>query len=300
MTRAILRWLIPLAALLALAPLAAWMTVSLRAPDGGPETSLLLCNSPARGILAGLGAFALATLAGAVASRLLGVSWGFFAAGLVLAGAAWGTGRVDQIVRRTQSASTLWALSAEGFLVGALGVLTAVVVVRARAPSERSPHVTPSDDDRSALAASLALGLPIMVLAGAVGAWIVAREPLKGQTFAAAAVAGILIAIAGHLVAPRAPLEVFVLAVAVLAAASPALSLVVNLVPTATGAGATVAFLPGSSRVLAAVRAGTMLPLARPLPLDWISGAFVGIPIGLAWAGAMVEKHDATDGEAGG
>jgi hypothetical protein len=298
MTRAILRWLIPLATLLALAPLAAWMTVSLRAPDGGPETSLLLCNSPVRGIVAGLGAFALAMLAGAVASRLLGVSWGFFAAGLVLAGAAWGTGRVDQIVRRTQSASTFWALSAEGFLVGALGVLTAAVIVRARAASDRGPHVALPDDDRGAWAASLAIGLPIMVLAGAVGAWIVAREPLKGQTFAAAAVAGILLAIAGHLAAPRAPLEVFVLAVAILAAVSPALSLLVNLVPTATGARATLTFLPGGSRVLAAVRAGTMLPLARLLPLDWVAGAFVGIPIGLSWAGAMVEKHGKPDGDA--
>src|SRR5262249_30211833 len=193
------------------------------------ETSLLLCNSPIRGLGAGLGCFVLAGIAGMIASRLLGVSWGMFAAGLVLAWAAWGTGRVDQILRRTASPSTFWTLSIEGLIVGILGIVLAVLIlgagtVRKRraggggrpreaavesvvsgyeiggapgaavagllsaflyAAGLRRPSIDVDDGPDSLFSPSGAIGLVCAVIACAVGAWIIAREPLKGQTFAA-------------------------------------------------------------------------------------------------------------------
>jgi len=35
---------------------------------------------------------------------------------------------------------------------------------------------------------------------------------------------------------------------------------------------------------------GDLFTLAMPMPLDWLAGAFWGIPIGLSWAESMVEK----------
>jgi hypothetical protein len=36
---------------------------------------------------------------------------------------------------------------------------------------------------------------------------------------------------------------------------------------------------------------GTLLNLGRLTPMLWASGAFVGVPIGTAWAESMFEKH---------
>jgi len=36
---------------------------------------------------------------------------------------------------------------------------------------------------------------------------------------------------------------------------------------------------------------GKLFALARPMPLDWIAGAFVGIPLGLWWAGSLIERE---------
>lgn len=284
MTKAVLRWVIPLAALLLLGPVAGWLTYSLRAPDGGPETSLLLSNSPVMGLLAGVGVFALAAVGGCISARMFGGAAGLFAAGLVLAWGAWGLGRIDQIVRRAGNGSTMWVLSIEGVFVGVLGVLAAVAILRA---GRHGKHLE-EPEPMFSRASLVALGLG--ALGAAAAAWIVAREPLKGQMFAAGACAGIVAAIVGHLSSARSPASVFVAAVAVLAAVSPALSTLVNLVPRASG-GSSLAILPSSAQVVSAVRAGTMLPLARPLPLDWLAGAFIGVPMGLSWAGAMVEKH---------
>jgi hypothetical protein len=41
-----------------------------------------------------------------------------------------------------------------------------------------------------------------------------------------------------------------------------------------------------------AALAGTLFPLARPMPLDYLAGALIGLPLGLWWAGSMLERHD--------
>jgi len=63
---------------------------------------------------------------------------------------------------------------------------------------------------------------------------------------------------------------------AVLCAIGPATALAVNTAP-------------GS--LLKSAYDGTYFPLAAPLAFDWIAGAFLGVPIGIGWASAMIDKH---------
>ena len=62
----------------------------------------------------------------------------------------------------------------------------------------------------------------------------------------------------------------------------------------ASGSPLIASFIHGSpEQLVRAALAGKLFVLARPLPLDWLAGAFIGAPIGLVWAASMVDKHGA-------
>ena len=46
-----------------------------------------------------------------------------------------------------------------------------------------------------------------------------------------------------------------------------------------------------SSGVVATTYKGNLFPLANISALDWIAGGLLGIPLGVAWAGSMIEKR---------
>ena len=273
------RWLLLLTAAFVLGPIAGAMTASLRAADGGPNASLLVNSSAVMGVVITLGVFALAAVAGVSGSVLAGLRHGLLCTGLVLAWGAWGTGQVDRILHRTLSNSTMYALSAEAVLVGALSVgLAAVMVLIARQPApdpELAPHHH-APEPRTLIDKASPAALAASIAVAGIIAWLVAQDTLKGQTFAAAALAGMFGATAGRLAAPTSSAITFVAAIALLAIASPAVA----------------AFMqPSGLGTARAALAGTLFPLARPLPLDWAAGAFVGIPLGLSWATSLVDKH---------
>lgn len=306
MLQAALRWILPLTSLLVLGPLAGLLTGSLIAPDGGHDATPLLCDTPVFGVLAAVGVFVLATVGGVVTASQMGGGWGLASAGFVLAWGAWGTGTVDQILRRTQSGATFWTIAIEGALMGVLGLVSAVVILAAgrRHAADAAESATPrasqagfvgrvveevtglgaalvgrgrdADDGESPSAGAVLLSLVIALAAGAVGAWLVAVEALKGQTFAAAAVAGIVAAAIGRVTTERSPATLYVLVVALLAVASPI---------------AAAVMYPGAEGAVRAAYASNLIPVARILPLDWIAGGLVGVPIGLSWAASMTERH---------
>jgi len=273
------RWLLLLVAALVLGPIAGAMTGSLRAADGGHHASLLVNESLVMGVLITVGVFVLAGIAGIAGSRIAELRHGFLCAGLVLAWGAWGTGQIDRTLHRSLSSGTMYALSAEAVLVGALGVgLAAAMVLIARQPPpdpELAPHHHAPEPRTLMNAASPTAFAASFIVAGVIG-WLVAQDTMKGQTFAAAAFAGMFGATAGRLLAPASSALTFIAAIALLAIVSPAAATFLH----PSGMGATRAAL-----------AGTLFPLARPLPLDWIAGAFVGVPLGLSWATSLVDKH---------
>jgi hypothetical protein len=230
------------------------------------------------GVAAGLGVLALAAAMGLIAARLVSPHYGLFCAGLVMAWGAWGTGTIDEVLRARPASfgaankPMFTTLALEAAWVAPIGVLIAwgIIAIGKPPPAESPHHPEPKTiRDPSALA-----GLLAAMAVGGVIVWLIAQSTLKGQTFAAAALAGLGAAAAGRLSATRVSAAVFVAGLGVLAIASPVSALVMH------GAGAQ-----------AAAQAGTLFRFARPLPLDWLAGAFVGVPLGLTWASSMLDQH---------
>lgn len=278
MAQATIRWGLYLAALVVIGPIARRLTGALHALDGSGEATVLVTGSVAAGLGAAVGVFALAALVAVPAAWLLGARPAMTTAGLVLAWASWGTGTVDHILRREPSPGTFWRLAAEGVLVGLLGlVLVGLIVLSARAEHHQEPgprldrFLGPLRRATTPMAAALA------VVFAAAGAWLIAVEPLKGQALGAAVVAGILAAAAGRLADVHAPAFVFLIPVVVLAIGAPVVA------ATTT---------EGGIELVLTVNQQGLFRLANILPLDWIAGAFLGVPVGHAWAGSLLHRHE--------
>jgi hypothetical protein len=100
---------------------------------------------------------------------------------------------------------------------------------------------------------------------------------LKGQAVATGAFAGIFAAFAAATVARRAAPAALVGGIALVAAAAPSVAL----------------FLAGENALAERIMAGRVLPMARALPLDWLAGAFLGLPIGRSMGGWVGEGSPA-------
>ncbi len=266
MKNVIARWALLLTALLVVGPLLARMHGLLQAGDGGPDVTALT----SAGLVVGLGVliaqFVVATLMGALTANLVGYRSGLVAAGFALLAPAHANGTLLGLVRWDSAGGMLQRLAMEGALVGVLGTLSAIAIVRAarRHQEEQTDKV-----------ASASSGIALLVaLAGAAAvSWIVARETLAGQTIGAAALGALAGATLGRIAAPRAPVAVFVVAIGLLAAAGPIVGMMVH-----------------GSGIMREVYELHIVPLARPLPLHWMAGGLIGVPLGTAWAAQMLEK----------
>lgn len=284
MMQAALRWIVPLFALLVAGPVAGYLTGMLRDPCGGEHASLLVSTTPALGVAAGIGAVVVAGLMGVVASKLINSHYGFFSAGLTLAWAAWGTGTIDELVRCVPGRGVFVKLAIEGLIVLLPACVFAWLIVRVSRPAPAGSRAHP--EPKAIKEPAAAIGALAAIVAGGVIAWLVAQTSLKGQTVAAAALAGLVAASVARLAAPGVNAAVFVGALALLGVVSPASALVLH-----GGDGA------GGAAVVNATQAGTLFSLARVMPLDWIAGAFIGLPIGLTWAGGMIDHHQPRAGK---
>ena len=254
-------------AFVALGPIAGLFVGALRGTDGGTQATLLIGQNPIAGLIAGIAAFGVAAIAGGIGSRAAGLNVGLASAGLTLSWAAWLSGRLDEIVLVTH-VSPMPGLIVEGLFVMLLlaGVL---YVIRRYSISNPDPE---SEGGTAAIAISLTVGLTM----SAVAAWLIAVEPLKGQTIGAAFVAGLVGAASARLVFLRLP--------GWTAAAIPAALAILG--PLATHA------IAGD--VVADVFSRSLFRLGWLLPLDWAAGALLGIPIGLAWTDNVIQQARGT------
>ncbi|MBX3385171.1 MAG: hypothetical protein KF768_01225 [Phycisphaeraceae bacterium] len=293
MQQAVLRWTLPLAALLAVGPIAWMLTSHLQGPDGASQASLLLSTSPVLGLLCGIGVMFIAGGYGLLTARLIGPHFGLFSTGLILAWAAWGTGAIDAIARSQttlaagppNSKSFFLRIAIEAAVLAPLAVGAAWAMIRFGKPPTPNPAAHhPHPPEPSSLSDPRALlGFVATAVVGGVLAWLVAQESSKGQTFAAAAFAGLFGAVAGRLAAAHVSGAAFVAGIAALGVIGPIVALSMG------GPSGTAGAVAGGALRLAA--SGQLFNLARPLPLDWLAGAFVGVPIGLSWAASMIVHH---------
>ena len=269
----VLQWILAAVAALIVGPVAGWLVALNGGVDGSPHATMLTGTSTAMGVLGHLGALALAAGMGVVSARLTTGRYGLFAAGVVLAWAAARSGQVEAILAVRTETGVLTSLAVEGLVLAAAAGVLAHVICRDREdeiPAQREPIVS----SETGLAAAAAL------VAGGVGAWIASQDDTKGQTIAAAAVAGMAGATLARVLAHRGLAAGVMLGVCLLAAAGPMLG-------ARAGAGALLeGMYSGQVR-------GSLAAMARVAPLDWLAGAFIGVPIGMTWAASMVEKKQA-------
>lgn len=280
MLKTFLYWTVMLIAALGVGPAAGALIGRLHATDGAGHVTPLTSASPMLGLGAGIAALAIAIVVAFIAGKLLGTRAAMTVAGLVVAWVAVRSGMPDDLVRRAQGASVVWPMAIEGLIFGALGVAGAWVVLKS---GERAQDEEPliSKDGLRALGGAALAAVPI---AGVI-VYLVAFETLKLQTIFAASFAGIGAGAAAALVCTaigpagsstsRATVAAFI-GMAVLATAGPASAMAVNS-------------RPGS--LLASAYSGGYFPLAAPGVFDWIAGAFLGVPIGVGWAGSTLEKR---------
>lgn len=291
MRQAIIRWTIYLLALFVIGPLAGAMTGSLRASDGSHAATPLFSTTPILGLVYGIAALLIALLVGVAAARLVSTASGFTAAGLVVAWAAWTTGDVDQMIRVSHSGSPLLSQSLEGAIFGVLALGIAAVLWIIGRPEQTDPNKRKDPED--ALIAALSQGpaklfykvfkgkggaavIPVALLAGAAAAWFIGVSPIKGQAVFAAITAGIVAAAAGRLVELEVSLPTLIVPIVALAILGPL---------------AGYAMAGGADKVVASAYANSLFPVANITALDWIAGALLGVPIGVGWAGSMMERH---------
>ncbi len=283
-----LRWALLILSLLCVGPLCAAAMRDLRDADGGHGVSMLAGGLPLRGLLAGLLVFAGAAVVGWVGAHFFALSTGFGSAGVVLAWGAWRCGTIDEIIRRTHSGGELTNLMIEGAVaIVVCGGIAALMWHAARshrpAAQGKRSEVAPGfwglfarGHDERTLSKAAAFSVVAAAVGGGIAAFVIAASPLKGQAVFAAFVGAIGAGVAAQFAAQ-----------AVGASASPVAVVLGLLVPAVLGPAMVMQLSPGA--ITGQTFTGTLFPLARIMPLDWAAGAILGAPVGLGWAGAMMD-----------
>jgi hypothetical protein len=276
MIQAFLKTALLLATLLVLGPLAASLAAPLSAPNGYGPVTPLTSTTPVKAIVLTMAAFGIAAMAGLVGCRFFGRGVGLTWTGLTLAWAAWSQGTTRSIFVYADTGSPLMKLAGEAVIVGLASVLTAWAVLAVSKARVR--------DDGLDVSLRSALGRPSNVLASVIGlaaagiaAWLFAYQSAKGQTVLAGVAGGIGAGAATYLASSG-------MRHATTSLISPFLSLALLSI-----AAPLVGVFGHGPAFEAAALADSMIPLVRPVPMDWAAGAFIGIPIGMSWAGSMIE-----------
>ncbi|CAG0998022.1 hypothetical protein PHYC_02688 [Phycisphaerales bacterium] len=290
MLRSTLRWTLILACLFALGPAVYSLLLRVHDAEGGRAVTLLINADASRAAVGGLCAFVVAGAVGLVGARFFSIGTGFLCSGIVLAWARWGLGTLDDLARISGHPMHTATRAIENAAAVAITLLLAcvMVVISARRQPKGSPGapgegllgvaVLGDGPRAAALGGGFAIGL---VAAGAV-AWLMGSSDLRGQALMAALLGALVCGAVGQLVASSMRCSL-----------TPVVPVLVLLVLGI--AGPLLAQMTHGSRLVDLIYQNEVFGLARPVSLDWAAGALLGGPIGLGWAGAMLDVRAAED-----
>jgi hypothetical protein len=262
-------------------PLASLPLAAVRDADGGHAMSMLVNDGVFPGVLAALLVFAAALALGAAGSFLFSTGWACAYAGIVVAWGAYRCGTLEDIIRQARSDAPLGMLAAEGFAcIMAAGIIAGVIqrisVKRQGLALTPGALIVQGDVPKIPAIAQIAL-VAAGLLAGAI-AYIAAVTDFKGQGIFAAFLASIAAGVAAQIVIKSKGGQ----ATVVLAVASVVLPAIL---------GPSIARIIHGANIVDIAFAGRVFPLARVMGLDWAAGALLGAPVGLGWAGAMIDSR---------
>ncbi len=279
MRDAAVRWTLFLVGLLALGPAAGWLTGRLRGADGFSSVEpILAASGGAVGMALAVGGIVLSIGFGALVARLTSTRWGYFCAGGVLAWVAAGTGRIDEILRVNPDRAQFGLIALEAAIFGVIAVGGAFLIGLAGRQGQRLDSVPhghrearhdPAGDELGMMLTRAGVSVAACVVCGVLVSYVAAVSTLKGQTIASALIASALVGVVTGLLHKQAQGWVLVLGIALVAALAPAAALLLE--PA------------GASSLLLRANAMELLAPARIMPLDWLAGALLGLPIGAKW-----------------
>ncbi len=232
---------------------------------GGAGMNAMFAEPVMMGVAGLLGAVVVAGLIGVVCAKLCGVRAGYRCAGFALVWAAFDGGRIGDLLRHYEMPYT--GLAIEALIAGAVLVGAGVVF-------DRMGRADGVEQEGKSERVAWALGLLIVVVVGLVVSGVVARTEVFGQCLAATIMAGIAGTLVARLKFPRVPLVACFGGCVVLAVMLPVIAAEVE-----GSGGVRDLFL------------GHYLAVARPMPLDWLAGSLIGVPMGASWAASMVDRQ---------
>ncbi len=271
------------AGMLIAGPLVGSLMLSIPSLDGGRGLTPLISPNPFIGLLISTVCLLLAGLLGLLAAHLVGFRDGLATMGVAMAWACWSTGRLTDVIQVVENEPSL-RLAAEGGILGLLACVVALCLVTVSRDFSDAHN-----GDSRLLSPGALVGVGAMILGAMVGGWIVAQTSMVGQTLGAAIAGGVLGGMIARLIRPDSEIRALLLGFPIIAGGAMLLG----------------HWLTGSGNIIETVYSGTGSPLMRIMPIDWVAGLLIGLPVGLSWGGALVERHgpekpdDASSGLAG-
>lgn len=289
MTNSVLRWGLFFLSLLFVGPIAYFVMSGVFAADGSHHVTALVNAGLVGGLLRTILALFMAIAVGIVSARLVSLNLGIFNAGIVMAWIAASMGSVDQVLRSVQSGSAAYRVSIEGLLLGGVTVAGVFLIARAfdsrPAPAPASTPAPPQDatpQTPGAIWADFGLVVSITVASGFLASWLVMQNMLKGQAIATGAAAAVISTVAAGLVVKKVNPVAIAAGLLALAVAGPIFGVIMH------GSSGTAGVI--GSGIVARATAGTLVNLARLVPMDWLAGGLIGLPIGRSlglWLGEV-------------
>jgi len=262
-------------------PLASLPLNAVRDVDGGHAISMFVNAGVFPGVIGAACVFAAALALGAIGAFLFSTGWACAYSGIVIAWGAYRCGTLEEIIRQARSDAPLTMLASEGLTAILFAGLIAGVIQRISAKRQGLAVMPGSliiQGDVPNLKTVTQIALAAGGVAAGVVAYLAAVTDFKGQGIFAAFFAAIIAGVATQIVAKSKGGQ----ATVVLVVAS-------VVIPAILGPAA-AKILQGST-IVETVFAGRVIPLARVMGLDWAAGALLGAPVGLGWAGAMIDSR---------
>jgi hypothetical protein len=295
MLKGLLKFADSLAAFVVVGPLLAALFSTLRAFDGDPRTTPLTCSTPLRGGALLVLTFAAASALGLISGAFFGRGRGIWIAGLTLVWPAFAGANIRQLLGDPDGPTNLVPLIFEALLLVPLTLVFAAAVEmispisgeeqgapgHAPIPPAGLDGVKTVFQGRTFFACLAAA----IVAAGVVG-WLAAISPAKGQALFAAFLGGIAAGWASSFAASTGP-HTRPPSLIPPALALPVVSLATFLLLKLTAGNA----VTDQTRAIGSELPSQLFGLGRILPLDWLAGGLLGVPVGANWAVSMVERH---------
>lgn len=282
---ATLRWTLIILCALAIGPIAASLLQHVRDVDGGHAISMLVSESVGSSIIAVGVVLAAAAAMAALGAKIFSPTVAFPCAGLIAGWGAWRTGTLEEMIRRSRSGNDQVTFAIENAIIVAVAVVIALIIARLSRRTASPANTKPTfiswfgDVDRHGKLASMMLAsFASAAVAAGVAGYLGAATMAKGQAVFAAVLAGIAAGVVAQMVSRSQSGNV-----------TPALPIAAAIIPAI--AGPLVAKFLHADKIVAATFAGNVFPLARIMCMDWACGLLLGVPVGMGWAGAMLDEH---------